>query len=121
MIAGSKIVNADGYSGTVGQRDGECRPTINLARGFSCLTLEAASYPHLVQAYIPTHLEEAFRYFECACDTEVARGIGVTYVHDPRSGQGWHINTDGVIEGRSAPVAIGAIRSRGGSDRFLDE
>ena len=42
---GSKIVNADGYSGTVWQADGEGRPSNSLAGGFLCLALEAASYP----------------------------------------------------------------------------
>ena len=41
----SKIVNADGYSGAVGQGDGECRPANGLARCFPCQTLEAAPYP----------------------------------------------------------------------------
>ena len=41
----SEIVNADGYSGAVGQGDGERRPANGLAGCFPCLTLEAASHP----------------------------------------------------------------------------
>ena len=44
---GPKVVNTDGLSGAVGQGDEECRRANCLARGFSCLTLEAASYPEL--------------------------------------------------------------------------
>ena len=42
-------------------------------------------------------------------------------VHDPRFGQERHINTDGVIEGGSAPAAVVAIRRQGDDDRFPDE
>ena len=41
----SKIINADGYPGTIRQWDGDCRPTDSLTRRFSRLTLEATSYP----------------------------------------------------------------------------
>ena len=101
--------------------DGECRPENSLARGVSCLTLEAASYPPLgagFHTYLPI---EALQHFERACDTEVARGIGVTCVHDSRSGQERHINADGVVKGGSAPAAVVAIRRRGGGDRFPNE
>ena len=85
------------------------------------VTLEAASYPPFGSGFQTYPPREAFQHFECACDTEMARGIGVTCVHDPWSGQEWHINTDGVIKWGSAPVAVGPIRRRGGSDRFPDE
>ena len=115
------MVNADGYSGAVGQGGGECRPSNRLARGFLCLTLEAASYPPFhacLHTYPPI---EAFQHFECACDTEVTRGIGVACVHDPRSGQEWHIYADEVIEGGSAAALVVAIRRRGDGDRVPDE
>ena len=38
----SKIVDADGYSGAVGQRNGECRPADGLAGCFPRLALEAS-------------------------------------------------------------------------------
>ena len=115
------MFNADRYSGAIGQGDGECRPPNSLARCFSCLTHEAVSYPPFgagFHTYPPT---EAFHHFECACDTEMARGIGVACVHDPRSGQERHINADWVIKRRSAPAAVVAIRRRGGGDRLPDE
>ena len=62
-----------------------------------------------------------FEHFKCARDTEVTRGIGVTCVHDPRSGQQRHINTDEVIKGRWAAAAVVAIRRRGDGDKFPDE
>ena len=43
-----------------------------------------------------------FRHFEGARDTEVAGGIGVACVHDPRSGQKGHLDADGVAEGEPA-------------------
>ena len=52
---GPKVVNDDGYSGAAEQGDGECRPANSLAKYLSDLALEAASYPYLVQACIPTN------------------------------------------------------------------
>ena len=34
-------------------------------------------------------------------------GIGVACVHDPRSGQKWHIDANGVIEGKPAEAGRG--------------
>ena len=97
---GPRIVNSDGYSRAAEQGDGECRPANSLARDLSCLALEAASYPPFGVGFHTYQPIEAFQYFECACDNEVARGIGVAYMHDPRSGQEWNINADGVIKER---------------------
>ena len=86
-----------------------------------CLILEAASYT-TVSAGFHTYLPiEAFQYFEGECDTEVVRVIGVASVHDPPSGQEWHINADDAIKKESAPAAVVAIRRRGGGNRFPDE
>ena len=92
-----------------------------MAKGFSRLTLEAASYPPFGAGFITYPPMEAFQHFECACDTEVTRGIGVACVHNPRSGEERHINADGVVEGESALAAVVAIRCRGGSDRCSDK
>ena len=118
---GSKIVNADGYSGAVGQGDGECRPASSLARSFSCLTLEAASYPPFGAGFNTYPPIEAFQHFECACDTVVARCISVACMHDSRPGQEWHIDADGFIREGSAPAAVVDIRRRGGDDRVSNE
>ena len=64
---------------------------------------------------------KAFQHFECACETEVTRGIGVACVHNPRSGQERHVNADGVIEGWSAPAAVVAIKRRTHGNRFPEE
>ena len=98
-----------------------------------CLTFEAASYTPF-SAVFRTYLTiEAFQHFEYACDTEVERVIGVAAVHDPRSGQEWHINADDAIRGESAPAAVVAIRGesapaavvairrQGGGNSFPDE
>ena len=42
-------------------------------------------------------------------------------VHDPRSGQERHVNTDGVIQGWSAPAAVVAIKRRSDGYRFPDD
>ena len=42
-------------------------------------------------------------------------------VHDPRSGQEWHIDADGVIKKGSALAVVVGIRRRGGGDRFPNE
>ena len=42
---GPNVINTAGLSGAVGQGGGECRPANRSARGFSCLTIEVASYP----------------------------------------------------------------------------
>ena len=110
------MVGADGYSGAVGQGEGEFRPANNLARGLLSLTREVASYPPFGAGFHTYPPVEAFQYFECACNPEMARGIGVACVHDPRSGQERHINADGVIKRGSAPAAVVAIRRRGGGD-----
>ena len=94
---GPNVINTDGLSGAIGQRGGESRPANRLAKVFSGLTLEAASYPTSgagFHIYLPI---EAFRHFLCASDTEVTRGIGVACVHDPRSSQERHMNADGVL------------------------
>ena len=118
---GPKVVNADGHSRAVGQGNGEGGPANSLARGFSFLALEAALHPPFGAGFHTYSRVEAFQHFECACDTEVARGIDVACVHDPRSGQARHINADGVMKGGSAPAAVMDIRRRGGGDRFPDE
>ena len=118
---GPIVIITDGYFGAVGQGGGECKPANRLARGVSCLTLEAASYPPPgagFHAYSPIAV---FQHFECACDTEVARGIEVACVHNPRSGQERPIKADGVIGGGSAPAAVVAIRRRGDGYTFPDE
>ena len=94
----SKVVNADGYPGFIRQWYEECRPADSLARYFSRLTLEAASYPPFCAEFHTDPPVEAFHYFKCACDTKVARGIGVACVHDPRSGQVRQVDANGVIK-----------------------
>ena len=64
---------------------------------------------------------EAFEHLKCACDTEVTRCIGVACVHDPRSGQERHMNTDRVIKGQPAATAVVAIRRLGDADKFPEE
>ena len=79
---GPNVVNVDKYSRAVGLRDGGCRPANCLARGITCLTLEAAS------SYIGLHIYppiEAYQNFKCSCDSEVTRGIGVACVHSLRT------------------------------------
>ena len=118
---GSKIVNADGYSKAIRQRDGEGRPSNGLTGGFLCLALEAASYPPFGADFHTYPPIETFQHFECSCDTEVARSLGVACVHDPWSGLERHINANGIVEGRSAPAAVMAIRRRVGGDWFPNE
>ena len=91
-----------------------------MAGGFPCLAFEAASYPSFGADFHTYPPIETFQHFQCACDTEVARGIGVACVHDPWSGQEWHINEDGVVKGGSALAAVVA-RRRGGGDRIPAE
>ena len=51
----------------------------------------------------------------------MTEGIGVACVHDPRSGQKWHIDANGVIE-RSRPRRAGVSTGVGSyCDGFADE
>ena len=109
----SKEDNADGYSGSIRQWYGECRPVDSLVKYFSRLTLEAKSYPPLCADFHTDRPVEAFQHFECACDTKVVRGIGVAWVHDPRSGQVWNVDADGVIKGGTASAAVVGRRRQG--------
>ena len=79
------MVNADEYSRAIRQGDGGGRPSNGLTGSFSCLTLEAVSYPPFgadFHTYAPI---ETFQHFECPCDTKVARSLGVACVHGPWS------------------------------------
>ena len=67
-------------------------------RCFSCLTLEATSYPPFCADFHTDPPIEAFQHFECVCNAKVARGIGVVCVHDPRSGQVWRVDANGVVK-----------------------
>ena len=88
--------------------------------GFPCLAFEAASYlPFGADCHTYPPIETC-QHFECACDTEVARGIGVACVYGSWSSQEWYINADGVVKGGSAFVAVVA-RRRGDGDRFPAE
>ena len=60
---GPDVINTDGLSGAVGQGGGECRLANRLARGFSCLTLEATSYPTSVAGFHVYPPIEAFQHF----------------------------------------------------------
>ena len=117
----SKIINADGYPGAIRQWNGDCRPTDSLTRRFSRLTLEPASYPPFCADFHTDPPVEAFHHFECTCDTEVASGIGVACVHDPRSGQVRHVDANGIIKGGTASTAIVGLRRRGGGNGFPNE
>ena len=57
---------------------------------------------YFVQTFMPNHQQKKFKHFEGAHNTEMTEGIGVACVHDPRSGQKWHIDANGVIEGKPA-------------------
>ena len=116
-----KVVKTNEYSRAVGQGNGEYRTANWLTRDVSCLTLEAAPYPPSSAGFHTYPPIEALKNFECACDTEVTKGIGVVCAHDPRFGQERHINTDGTIKEGSASAAVVAVRRRGDGDRFPDE
>ena len=118
---GPNVINAGALSGAVGQGGRECRSANLSTRGFSCLTLEAASYPTSGAGFHIYPPIEAFQHFQCACDTKVTRGIGAECVHDPRSGQEQHMNADGVLKRGSAPAAIVAIKRRSDGYKFPDE
>ena len=64
---------------------------------------------------------EAFKHFEGAHNTEVTGGIGVACMRDPRSGQEWHIDVNGVIEGRPSYAGRRAIWSGGNCDVVADK
>ena len=117
----SKVVNADGYPGSIRQWYGECRPADSLARCFSRLTLEATSYYPFCADFHTDPPVEAFQHFECACDTKVARGVGVTCVHDPRSGQVWHVDAKGVVKEGTASAAVVGRRRQGVGDGFPNQ
>ena len=78
----------------------------NSARCVLRLTLEAASYPPFCADFHTDPPVKASQHFECACDAEVARGIGVACVHDPRSGQVRHEDANRVIKGGSASATV---------------
>ena len=113
---GNKVV-----PGLLGKGDGACRPAKCLARGISCLTVKAASYPPFGAGFHTYPAIEALQLLKCACNTEITRGIGVACVHDPRFGQERHMNADGVIKVGLAPAAVMPIRRRGDGNTFPDE
>ena len=53
----------------------------------ACLTLETALYPPFYSDFHNNQQIEAFKHYEGAGSSEVIRGIGLTYEHDPWSGQ----------------------------------
>ena len=64
---------------------------------------------------------EAFQHFKWACDTKVARGIGVACVHDPRAGQVWHVDANGVVKGGTASAAVVGRRRQGVGNGFPNQ
>ena len=51
----------------------------------------------------------------------MTEGIGVSCVHDPRSGQKWHIEANGVNEGKPAEAGRGVNWAGSYCDRVSDE
>ena len=80
----------------------------------SGLAFEAASYPPFGAGFHAYPPEKAFEHFECSGDAEMAGGLGMACVHDPWSGQEWHIDADGVIKGGAASAARAIGRELGG-------
>ena len=117
----SKVVNADGHPGSIRQGYGECKPADSLARCFSRLTLEATSYPPFYADFYTNPPVEAFQHLECACDTKVARGIGMVCVHDPRSGQVRHVDANRFMKGGTASAAVVGLRRQGVGNRFPNQ
>ena len=66
------------------------------------LAFEAAAYLPFRAGFHTNPPIEAFKHFEGARDTEMAGGIGVACMHDPRSGQKAHIDANGVVKKRSS-------------------
>ena len=118
---GPKVVNANGITRAVGQVGGWYWTANCLASGLVCLTIETASHLPFCAHFHTEPPKEEFQYFEGARDTEMIEGIGMAYVHDPRSGQKRYIDAGEAIKGTSARIARVAISRWGYDNRFSDE
>ena len=83
------------------------RAASELSGGRSKAPDEAAAHPLFRADFHADPPVKTFKHFEDAHNTEMTGGIGVACVHDPRSGQKWHIDANGIIKG-SRPRRAGA-------------
>ena len=92
-----------------------------LAGGLTSLVFEAAAYPLFRAGFHANPPIEAFKHFEGASDTEMTRGIGVAFMHGPRSGQKGHIDANGVVERRPSKTGRETIWSGGCGGEAADK
>ena len=85
------------------------------------MAFEAAAYPPFRADFHTNPLIEAFKHFEGVRDTEMAEGIGVACMHDPRPGQKGHIDANGVVERRPSKTGRETIWSGGYGGRAADK
>lgn len=94
----SKAINADEDTRTLWLRDGKDGP----AKGFAVRLIRLT---HGVAAHLPPSAgslantpKETYQYLKCLSNNEVAGGIRVACVYDPRSCQEWHIDADWIVK-----------------------